>query len=126
MILDEAHHIKNTKTQRWQSLLTFRSRRRLLLTGTPLQNSLMELWSLLHFLMPHVFQSHSEFREWFSNPLNTMIETENVSDNQEIVSRLHSVLRPFILRRLKKDVEKQLPRKYEVRTSDHPILLLDR
>uniref|UniRef100_A0A3B4U299 Helicase ATP-binding domain-containing protein n=1 Tax=Seriola dumerili TaxID=41447 RepID=A0A3B4U299_SERDU len=58
LILDEAQNIKNFKSQRWQSLLNFNSHRRLLLTGTPLQNSLMELWSLMHFLMPHVFQSH--------------------------------------------------------------------
>ncbi|KFU97100.1 Helicase SRCAP, partial [Pterocles gutturalis] len=52
LILDEAQNIKNFKSQRWQSLLNFNSQRRLLLTGTPLQNSLMELWSLMHFLMP--------------------------------------------------------------------------
>ena len=56
LILDEAHCIKNWQSQRWQVLLNFYSKRRLLLTGTPLQNNLMELWSLLHFLMPHVFQ----------------------------------------------------------------------
>lgn len=56
LILDEAQNIKNFKSQRWQTLLTFNSQRRLLLTGTPLQNSLMELWSLMHFLMPHVFR----------------------------------------------------------------------
>ena len=57
MILDEAHYIKNYRSQRWQTLLNFPSRRRLLLTGTPLQNSLMELWALMHFLMPHLFAS---------------------------------------------------------------------
>jgi len=55
MILDEAHHIKNFKSQRWTTLLSFKSKRRLLLTGTPLQNNLMELWSLMHFLMPKIF-----------------------------------------------------------------------
>lgn len=54
LILDEAHMIKNWKSQRWQNLLNFNSKRRLLLTGTPLQNDLMELWSLMHFLMPQV------------------------------------------------------------------------
>jgi SNF2 family DNA or RNA helicase len=52
IILDEAHHIKNFKTKKWQTLLNFKSKNRLLLTGTPLQNSVMELWSLMHFLMP--------------------------------------------------------------------------
>ena len=68
MILDEAHNIKNFRSQRWQALLHFNTKRRLMLTGTPLQNSLMELWSLMHFLMPHVFRSQKEFKYWFSNP----------------------------------------------------------
>ena len=112
LILDEAHNIKNFQSQRWQVLLNFRTKRRLLLTGTPLQNNLMELWSLLHFLMPHIFTSHSEFKDWFANPLMSMVEG-NSAMNDTLVQRLHSVLRPFILRRLKKDVEKQLPEKKE-------------
>ncbi|KAM8836394.1 uncharacterized protein srcap isoform 1-T2 [Spinachia spinachia] len=112
LILDEAQNIKNFKSQRWQSLLNFNSHRRLLLTGTPLQNSLMELWSLMHFLMPHVFQSHREFKEWFSNPLTGMIEGSQ-EYNEGLVKRLHKVLRPFLLRRIKIDVEKQMPKKYE-------------
>eukprot|EP01105_Mastigella_eilhardi_P016031 TRINITY_DN367_c0_g1_i1.p1 TRINITY_DN367_c0_g1~~TRINITY_DN367_c0_g1_i1.p1 ORF type:complete len:1920 (+),score=577.29 TRINITY_DN367_c0_g1_i1:54-5762(+) len=114
LILDEAQNIKNFKSQRWQILLNFRTRRRLLLTGTPLQNSLMELWSLMHFLMPNVFQSHSQFRDWFANPVTSMVEAESGrAVNEELIGRLHSVLRPFLLRRLKKDVEKQLPRKVQ-------------
>ncbi|XP_065118886.2 uncharacterized protein srcap isoform X4 [Paramisgurnus dabryanus] len=112
LILDEAQNIKNFKSQRWQSLLNFNSQRRLLLTGTPLQNSLMELWSLMHFLMPHVFQSHREFKEWFSNPLTGMIEGSQ-EYNEGLIKRLHKVLRPFLLRRIKVDVEKQMPKKYE-------------
>ncbi|XP_024535951.1 protein PHOTOPERIOD-INDEPENDENT EARLY FLOWERING 1 [Selaginella moellendorffii] len=112
LILDEAHLIKNWKSQRWQMLLNFNSKRRILLTGTPLQNDLMELWSLMHFLMPHVFQSHQEFRDWFSNPISGMVEGQD-KVNQDVVDRLHNVLRPFILRRLKRDVEKQLPGKHE-------------
>ncbi|CAN6451944.1 unnamed protein product [Victoria cruziana] len=112
LILDEAHLIKNWKSQRWQTLLNFNSKRRILLTGTPLQNDLMELWSLMHFLMPHLFQSHQEFKDWFSNPISVMVEGQE-KVNKEVVDRLHNVLRPFILRRLKRDVEKQLPKKYE-------------
>ena len=74
MILDEAHMIKNFKSQRWQTMLGFKSYRRLLLTGTPLQNNLTELWSLLYFLMTGVtqdagtqFANHKEFGEWFSS-----------------------------------------------------------
>ena len=61
--MDEAHQIKNWKSQRWQVLLKFNTQDRLLLTGTPLQNNLVELWSLLHFLMPNVFESQAEFVE---------------------------------------------------------------
>ncbi|VFQ59291.1 unnamed protein product [Cuscuta campestris] len=112
LILDEAHLIKNWKSQRWQTLLNFNSKRRILLTGTPLQNDLMELWSLMHFLMPHVFQSHQEFKDWFCNPISGIVEGQE-KVNKEVVDRLHNVLRPFLLRRLKRDVEKQLPLKYE-------------
>ena len=64
--------------------------RRLLLTGTPLQNNLMELWSLMHFLMPNLFSSHREFKEWFSNPVTGMIEG-NAEYNDNIIKRLHKV-----------------------------------
>jgi SNF2 family DNA or RNA helicase len=112
LILDEAHYIKNFKSQRWQALLTLNTQRRLLLSGTPLQNNLMELWSLLHFLMPHIFQSQSEFQYWFNNPMTGMVQgSQGVSST--LVGRLHGVIRPFLLRRLKIDVESQLPKKYE-------------
>ena len=90
MILDEAHLIKNWRSQRWQTLLHFNSNRRLLLTGTPLQNNLMELWSLMHFLMPSLFQSHSEFKSWFSNPLMEMLDGDLADQN--VIARLHDVL----------------------------------
>ena len=112
LILDEAHNIKNFQSQRWQTLVNFNTQRRLLLTGTPLQNNLMELWSLLHFLMPHIFRSRKEFSYWFSNPMNNIIEG-NSSRNDDLIGRLHSIIRPFVLRRLKKDVEKQMPGKFE-------------
>lgn len=68
MILDEAHMIKNFKSQRWNTLLMFRSFRRLLLTGTPLQNNLTELWALLQFLMSGTnFANLKEFADWFSS-----------------------------------------------------------
>ena len=86
----QAQNIKNFKSQRWQTLLAFNSQRRLLLTGTPLQNNLMELWSLMHFLMPSVFSSHSDFKEWFSNPLSGMVEGSQ-EYNDSIVKRLHQV-----------------------------------
>jgi E1A-binding protein p400 len=79
---------------------------------TPLQNSLMELWSLLHFLMPYIFRSRKEFSYWFANPMTNMIE-DGTSQNENMVNRLHGIIRPFVLRRLKKDVETQLPGKFE-------------
>ncbi|KAL3659032.1 hypothetical protein V7S43_015916 [Phytophthora oleae] len=122
LILDEAHNIKNWKSLRWQTLLTFSSQRRLLLTGTPLQNNLLELWALMHFLMPHVFASRKEFSYWFQNPLALMVENgsdptqsgdNGVEGGKDLVTQLHGIIRPFVLRRLKKDVAKQLPGKFE-------------
>ena len=112
LILDEAHNIKNFESQRWQTLISFNTQRRLLLTGTPLQNNLMELWSLLHFLMPQVFTDRKQFSYWFSNPMDSIIEG-NTKRNDDLINRLHGIIRPFVLRRLKKDVEKQLPGKFE-------------
>jgi SNF2 family DNA or RNA helicase len=112
LILDEAQHIKNFQSKRWQILLRFNSRRKLLLTGTPLQNDVIELWSLLHFLMPNLFASHDDFQAWFSSPFNSAMATDS-DFNATVVNRLQSILRPFLLRRLKKDVEKQLPVKTE-------------
>ena len=124
MILDEAHNIKNFQSLRWQTLLTFRTRARLLLTGTPLQNNLTELWSLLFFLMPADstetgiggFADLQEFTDWFRKPVEQILEHgKDVMDDdaRAIVAKLHRVLRPFLLRRLKADVEKQMPGKYE-------------
>eukprot|EP00977_Amphora_coffeiformis_P002122 scaffold407_cov168-Amphora_coffeaeformis.AAC.18 len=112
LILDEAQNIKNFQSQRWQTLINFNTQRRLLLSGTPLQNTLLELWSLLHFLMPYIFRSRKEFSYWFANPMTSMIEG-NSNQNNDVVQRLHGILRPFILRRLKKDVETQMPGKFE-------------
>lgn len=125
MILDEAHNIKNFRSQRWQSLLNFNTQHRLLLTGTPLQNNLMELWSLLYFLMPsgrasqampEGFADLQNFQEWFSRPVEKMVEGGGVfadKEAKETISKLHQILRPYLLRRLKADVEKQMPAKYE-------------
>jgi E1A-binding protein p400 len=112
MVLDEAQSIKNFRSQRWQTLLRFNTKRRLLLTGTPLQNDVMELWSLMHFLMPHIFTSQQDFKEWFSNPFNQSMNQNKIL-NMKVVQSLQTILRPFLLRRMKKDVEKQLPKKVE-------------
>ena len=112
IVLDEAQNIKNFKSKRWQMLLNFHAKRKLLLTGTPLQNDIMEIWSYLHFLMPNLFYSNVEFREWFHTQFYNAIHN-NAALNKQIITSLHSILRPFLLRRLKKDVEKQLPEKIE-------------
>ena len=125
MVLDEAHNIKNFRSQRWQTLLGFNSQRRLLLTGTPLQNNLMDLWSLMYFLMPQgiakvaeasgAFSNMRDFQDWFSNPLNKAVESGQKMDEETLatIAKLHMVLRPYVLRRLKTDVEQELPHKYE-------------
>ncbi|CAN7067800.1 unnamed protein product [Brassica rapa subsp. trilocularis] len=105
IIIDEAHRIKNENSLLSKTMRLFSTNYRLLITGTPLQNNLHELWALLNFLLPEVFSSAETFDEWFQ------ISGEN--DQQEVVQQLHKVLRPFLLRRLKSDVEKGLPPKKE-------------
>ncbi|VAH02279.1 unnamed protein product [Triticum turgidum subsp. durum] len=105
IIIDEAHRIKNENSLLSKTMRLFSTNYRLLITGTPLQNNLHELWSLLNFLLPEIFSSAETFDEWFQ------ISGEN--DQHEVVQQLHKVLRPFLLRRLKSDVEKGLPPKKE-------------
>jgi len=116
MIIDEGHRMKNHHCKLTQILNTYyTSNNRLLLTGTPLQNKLPELWALLNFLLPSIFKACNTFEQWFNAPF--AITGEKVELNEEetilIIRRLHKVLRPFLLRRLKKDVESQLPDKVE-------------
>ncbi|XP_066306323.1 probable chromatin-remodeling complex ATPase chain [Miscanthus floridulus] len=105
IIIDEAHRIKNENSLLSKTMRIYNTNYRLLITGTPLQNNLHELWALLNFLLPEIFSSAETFDEWFQ------ISGEN--DQQEVVQQLHKVLRPFLLRRLKSDVEKGLPPKKE-------------
>lgn len=112
MILDEAQAIKSSSSSRWKSLLSFQCRNRLLLTGTPIQNSMQELWALLHFIMPSLFDSHDEFSEWFSNDIESHAQS-NTQLNQQQLRRLHMILKPFMLRRLKKHVQTELGDKIE-------------
>ncbi|KAK2852316.1 hypothetical protein Q7C36_007517 [Tachysurus vachellii] len=107
LVIDEAHRIKNEKSKLSEIVREFKTTNRLLLTGTPLQNNLHELWALLNFLLPDVFNSSEDFDAWF--------DTNNCLGDTELVERLHTVLRPFLLRRIKADVEKSLLPKKEVK-----------
>ncbi|ERE65065.1 putative global transcription activator SNF2L1 [Cricetulus griseus] len=107
LVIDEAHRIKNEKSKLSEIVREFKSTNRLLLTGTPLQNNLHELWALLNFLLPDVFNSADDFDSWF--------DTKNCLGDQRLVERLHAVLKPFLLRRIKTDVEKSLPPKKEIK-----------
>ncbi|XP_052775385.1 transcription activator BRG1-like isoform X2 [Mya arenaria] len=116
MIIDEGHRMKNHHCKLTQILNTYYiAPFRLLLTGTPLQNKLPELWALLNFLLPSIFKSVSTFEQWFNAPFAMTGEKVelNAEESLLIIRRLHKVLRPFLLRRLKKEVESQLPDKVE-------------
>jgi SNF2 family DNA or RNA helicase len=105
-VLDEAQHIKNRETQNARAVKAVRSRQRFVLTGTPLENSVLDLWSILDFLMPGYLGSVKDFRERYEVPIT---RDRDVTVQARLVRRV----RPFILRRLKRDVAAELPDKLE-------------
>ncbi len=106
VILDEAQHIKNRESQNAQAVKTIRADNRLVLTGTPMENSVLDLWSIFDFLMPGYLGAAKDFRERYELPI--------VRDkDKDAQARLTRRLKPFILRRLKRDVAKELPEKLE-------------
>jgi superfamily II DNA or RNA helicase len=106
VVLDEAQHIKNRQTQNAQAVKAVRARHRLVLTGTPMENSVLDLWSIFDFLMPGYLGSAQDFRERYEIPITR-------DKAPPVQARLARRLRPFILRRLKRDVARDLPAKLE-------------
>lgn len=108
LVIDEAHRIKNECSSLSKQVRLMKTQFRLLITGTPLQNNLHELWALLNFLLPDVFSNSEDFDSWFN-------VTGDTEQQENVVKKLHTVLRPFMLRRIKADVEKDLPPKKEIK-----------
>ncbi|XP_072192275.1 SWI/SNF-related matrix-associated actin-dependent regulator of chromatin subfamily A containing DEAD/H box 1 isoform X2 [Excalfactoria chinensis] len=109
-IFDEGHMLKNMSSVRYQQLMRINAKHRLLLTGTPVQNNLLELMSLLNFVMPHMFSSStSEIRRMFSSKAKTA--EEQSAYEKERIAHAKQIIKPFILRRVKDEVLKQLPPK---------------
>ncbi|KAE8147842.1 SNF2 family N-terminal domain-containing protein [Aspergillus avenaceus] len=116
IIVDEGHRLKNMNCRLIKELLNYNSANRLLITGTPLQNNITELWSLLHFLLPEIFNDLNSFQSWFD--FSSMLDNGGKTDvierrKRTLVSTMHSILKPFLLRRVKTDVEMSLPKKRE-------------
>ena len=118
IILDEGHRIKNRNCKLVKELKNLTSVSRLLLTGTPIQNTLEELWSLLNFCSPNIFDNLEVFQSWFGfrnigkeTQVDDIIDTEY---KERVVTKLHEILRPFLLRRMKRDVLLTLPEKREI------------
>ena len=106
IVIDEAHRIKNVDSILSQIVRAFNSRGRLLITGTPLQNNMKELFALLNFICPEIFSDYADLESFLhKDDSGTDDDTEA---NKKVVEALHKILRPFLLRRVKSDVEKNL------------------
>jgi len=115
LIIDEAHKIKNDESCLSLLVRKLRSSHRLLITGTPLQNNLHELWSLLNFLLPEIFDTSTDFEDLFNLGAQEGMTTNEIEDkNVELVQQLHTILKPFLLRRTKAEVERSIPPKKEI------------
>ncbi|XP_028980355.2 E1A-binding protein p400 isoform X4 [Esox lucius] len=106
LVLDEVQLLKNMSEKHWETVFALKSQQRILLINTPLQNTLKELWTMIHFLLPGITRPYTDF------PVKPGTD-QNQDYCHKLVIRLHRMIQPFILRRSKRDVEKQLPKKYE-------------
>ena len=107
-VLDEAQHIKNRSTQNAKSAKKIKSIHKLVLTGTPIENSVADLWSIMDFLMPGYLSNHKAFREHYELPIS-----KGGPDAEFAQIKLRRKLNPFLMRRLKRDVAKDLPEKIQ-------------
>lgn len=123
IVVDEGHRLKNLNCRLIRELKQFRTHNRLILTGTPLHNNLAELWSLLNFILPDIFDDLSTFEQWFdlggadddapAASVTTSFAAWSTGTARRVVQQLHEILKPFLLRRVKADVEQDLPPKQE-------------
>jgi len=118
IVIDEAHRIKNVNSILSQIVRAVMSRGRMLITGTPLQNNLEELFALLNFICPEIFVDYADLNSFLNKDANSDLSDEEKS--AKVVEALHKILRPFLLRRVKADVEKNLLPS----ASCNPILLI--
>ncbi|WVF66274.1 hypothetical protein IAT40_001014 [Kwoniella sp. CBS 6097] len=114
IVVDEGHRLKNLDCKLIRELKSYTSANRMILTGTPLHNNLAELWSLLNFILPDIFDDLDSFQQWFNlGEMSSGTTDEGLLNKSSVVTSLHAILKPFLLRRLKVDVEKDLPPKKE-------------
>ncbi|KAH8927060.1 hypothetical protein BT69DRAFT_1214373 [Atractiella rhizophila] len=128
IVVDESHRLKNMNCKLIRELKTYNSENRLLLTGTPLQNNLAELWSLLNYILPQIFDDLDNFTSWFNfteeendekggdgteEAKEEKTDVLNAKQSEAVVEQLHVILKPFLLRRVKAEVERDIPRKKE-------------
>ncbi|WFD05971.1 Putative ATPase [Malassezia vespertilionis] len=122
LVIDEGHRLKNLNSRLLRELKQFKTSNRLILTGTPLHNNLAELWALLNFVLPAIFDDLATFEEWFNvgaadqgdkKSVTSSFATWTTETATRVVKQLHDILKPFLLRRVKAEVEQGIPPKKE-------------